>query len=62
MYNEEKGMSYANNEGLDQHAYSYSLIWAFSVRRHIQHYPANTHRSNNVVTTSLQRHDVAATL
>ena len=32
-------MPHANSEGLDRHAHSCSLIWAFSVRRHILQSP-----------------------
>ena len=31
-------MSYANSQGLDERAHSCSLIWTFSVRRHILQY------------------------
>ena len=31
-------MLYANSDGKDQHSHPYSLIWTFSVRRHIIQY------------------------
>ena len=32
-------MPYANSEGPDEHVHPYSLIWTFSVLRHILQYP-----------------------
>ena len=33
-------MPYANSEGPNEHAHPCSLIWTFSVRRRILHYPS----------------------
>ena len=46
----------------DLHYFKKHLSWSVMLKELNNPYPANTQRRKNVVTTSLQRRDVAATL